>query len=66
MPLFKRAFMVVRRAEGKEWLDIDTLAPTPAGALRMAEKSTEKIPEWLAANPVVRTCKVRIEEIEEA
>jgi hypothetical protein len=64
MPVFRRCFMAIRKTEGREWLDVDSLSTSSAASRRLAEKSDAKIPEWAKVNPVVRVAKVRIEEIE--
>jgi hypothetical protein len=66
MPVFRRCFMAVRKTEGREWLDVDTLSTTDDGAKQLVKKWDEGIPDWAKVNPVVRIVKVRIEEIEES
>lgn len=57
-------YAVVRRADddGHEWLDTSSLDMLISGTKRRAQETDERIPNWAAANPVIRITTVIVEE----
>ncbi len=58
-------YVPVRQPKGEEeYADLRFTMSSPGAALDMARMSDEKIPDWKAANPVVRVAKIKIQEVE--
>ena len=57
--LTKRGFAVLRKADGREWLDTSTFSGDRETTERLAHDAERRIPGWANANPV--TCVAQVE-----
>lgn len=55
-------YVVVRKTDGREWIDIATLNFFPAFARKNAEQFDAKHASWAKENPIVRVAKVSLIE----
>ena len=65
MPVTRKIYAAIRLTEGKEWLDISSIALFREEAQSKANATDTTIgPHWARANPVVRIVEAMIVETE--
>lgn len=59
----KGLWAAVRKTEGKEWIDRDTIDTSFKGAKAESSLTDEVIPGWAKDNPVVRVVPIVVKEV---
>jgi hypothetical protein len=53
-------YAVIRHTEGKNWIDVGTLAASAEEAKASAEATDKKLPDWAKVNRILSVRKVKI------
>jgi hypothetical protein len=61
-PITATVFAVIRRADGKAYIDITTISGLAETARDKAKATDKQIPEWAKDNPIIRVSRVVISE----
>lgn len=59
---YQKAFAAVRRTEGRDWMDTETIRLLREMTAESAKATDERVPSWATHNPVVRIVSIYVSE----